>query len=91
MAKRGKYKAKEGKHLCLARNKLWRMREIPDTNVLQARVGAEEKNGSGAKRIFNKQDEQVPDLATRSGGRPETKMPMPAREPIWYRHWGLNE
>ena len=81
--------ATEGKHLRSAHGKLWRMREVPETNVLLAEAVPEAKKTElGAKRIFN---EQVSFPATGTGGRTETTMPMPAREPLWYRHWGLNE
>jgi hypothetical protein len=89
MAKRVKEMPKEGKHLCLATGKLWTMREVPETNALRAEAVPEAKEtGLGAKRIFS---EPVPFPAARAGGRSETTMPTPVREPLWYRHWGLNE
>jgi hypothetical protein len=65
------------------------MREVPETKVLQLGAAAQAKQtGLGAKRIYN---EQVPVSATRTAGRTDTKIPVPVREPLWYRHWGLNE
>ena len=89
MAKGVKHLAKEEKHLRLAPGKFWMMREAPETKVLQARAILEAKEtGLSVKHTFN---EQVPVPATRTGGRTETTMPMPVRQPLWYRHWGLNE
>jgi hypothetical protein len=81
--------AKQGKHLRLPPCKFWMMREGPETNVLRAESVPEAKEpGLSLKRIFR---EQVPVPATRTGGRTETTMPTHVREPLWYRHWGLNE
>jgi hypothetical protein len=59
---------------------------------LQPRVMADgNETGSSAKRNLNRQKEQSPLPAACGGGGPETKMLMPVRAPVWYRHWGLNE
>jgi hypothetical protein len=65
------------------------MREGPDKYNVQVATETKE-TGLSAKRILNRQAEQVPP-AELGAGRPETKMAIPMRAPLWYRHWGLNE
>jgi len=71
------------------------MREGADMNnvqhSLQARVSTEVKEtGSKAKRNLSRQEERVSAVA-HGADHSETGMPIPARAPMWYRHWGLNE
>src|SRR5690242_12466302 len=94
-AKTVEHTPKNVEPLCSPRSKLRWMRESADKNKvrhsLQERVFTEVKEtGSNAKRAFNWQQEQESPVAHRADC-PEIEIPMPARAPIWYRHWGLNE
>jgi len=54
--------------------------------------GAEGKGTrSSASRNLHRQEEQIQFTAAHDTDRVESKMPMPLRAPVWYRHWGLNE
>jgi hypothetical protein len=84
---------KNGEPLCSPRNKFQSMREGADKNSVQysfpATVSTEVKEaGSSPQRDLNRQEQLVSPVVYGTG-RPD--IAMPARAPLWYRHWGLNE